>query len=63
MFFSGLTLYESMNMYPLRLAANYVPEQGNRQKLLQKKDLNLFTGIHCSLATYSDGSHPAPFLS
>lgn len=60
---SGLTLYDSMNMYPLRLTANYIPKQGNRQRLLQKQDLNVFTGIHCSLATYSGGSHPASFLS
>lgn len=51
---SGLTLYESMNMYPLRLPAGCVPNQGNRQRLLSKKDLYLFTGICCSLATYSD---------
>lgn len=59
---AGLTLYESMNMYPLRSTANYIPKQGSRQRLLQKKDLNLFTGIHCFLATYSDGSHPAYFF-
>lgn len=51
---SGLTLYESMNMYPLRLPAGCIPNQGNRQRLLWKKDLYLFTAIRCSLATYSD---------